>query len=114
MSESRLQRAVEPAVKAVARRCRDSYFTKSEVVREVLRRADLANAVIEIRRSYLGAGLDQAILSYVDSAAGRALRARDENGIRLYECYPVGQSEYRWRRLRDMRLGDLDRVIDAA
>jgi len=98
---------VKPALRTVARR--ETYFTKREIVREVLRRADIAEAVIEIRRAYRGRGLDEAVLSFIDVEVGKALRQRDPRGLRLFECYTDGR-EKRWRRFTEMRLADVERV----
>lgn len=109
MTTRAITATIRPALRAVSKG--QPYFLKREVVNEVLRRADIATAVIEIRRTWRGRGLDEAILGYVDTEVGKALRRRDDRGLRMYECYTAG-SQHRWRRLVEMDATDLRRVID--
>lgn len=102
---------VKPALAAVARRNKETYFLKREIVLEVLRRADIADDVIAIRRDYRGKGLDEAILTFVETQVGVALRQRDHNGLRVYESYIVDGGEHRWQRFRSMKPAELRSVI---
>jgi len=103
-----LREHVKPAIRAVARR--GGYFLKVEVVHEVLRRAELTDAVVQIRRTYVGRGLDDAIIGYLEVEVARQLRARDDHGLRMFECYADANGQRRWRRLIEMRAADIRRV----
>lgn len=100
---------VKPALRHVSKR--GVYFLKLEVVTETLRRADVLTAVVEIRRTYRGRGLDEAILRAVDVDVSQALRARDHNGLRMYECFRDAENKWRWRRFRAMTVDDVENVI---
>lgn len=105
----KIDEAVGPAIKAVARR--GPYFTKREVVIEVLRRRGLRELVVELRRAYVGQELDLVVLRYVEIVVTRGLQIRDEHRVRVYECYSVGNGERRWQPLRSMNGEDLKRVV---
>ena len=108
--ETPVDRSIVPALKAIARK--SPYFTKREVLFEVLRRRGLSEAVKELRQSFPGYGFDELIMRYIDGEVGRALQAKDVRGIRLYECYTTtANGERRWRLLRAMTREDLARVV---
>lgn len=109
MSTTLIDRLVIRCVRDVAQR--PSYFTKQEVVREVLGRHDLGTVLREIRQGHPGYGLDQCIVGYVGARVSEELQQRDTYGIRLYECYRDGQGTFRWRQLKTMTRKDLDRVL---
>lgn len=105
-----IMRFVDPSLKHVARS--SAYFTRKDVIREVMRRAGVIDAVIDVRRRYRGLDLDQLIVAQIGELVSDALRQRDAHGIRVFECYSVPGGERRWRRLRDMNRADLARVVE--
>lgn len=111
MSSSAIDRACMKAVKRVARAAGGSYFYRSQVRAEVYRSDNIGPSIAEIRRSYRALALDDAVIRYIDIAIGRALQAKDDRGLRIYECYSVGHGERRWYRLLDMHLLDIRRLL---
>lgn len=109
MSETLVDRLIVRSVREVAER--PGYFTKKEVVRDVLARQDLGVVLREIRLGHPGYGLDQCVVGYVGSRVGEELQRRDAYGIRMYECYRDSEGNFRWRRLKTMTRKDLDRVL---
>lgn len=111
MSGTLVDRLVVRGVKEVAQR--PGYFTKKEVVREVLSRQDLGVVLKEIRQEHPGYGLDQCVVGFVSARVSEELQQRDAYGLRLYECYRDAEGQFRWRRLRSMTRKDLDRVLSS-
>lgn len=106
---TRLEEMVERETRRIADR--PQYFTKEEIVRAVLRLPTIVNVLREVGRIAPGWSLNSEIERRISAIVGGALQSRDENGIRIYECYPTGQGPRRWLRLRSMKRDDLIRVM---
>jgi hypothetical protein len=107
----KVEELIKPCLRTVAKREAASYFTKREVVIEVIRRANLTDVLSDVRVRYAASEIDSMVLGYIDHLVGSALRAHDGNGLRVYECYNVGNSQRRWRRFRSMTAADLRSVL---
>lgn len=110
-TETIVDKLIEPAVKEIA--ARPGYFTKREVVAAVLQRRDLGQVLREIRSKFVGYGIDELVVRYIEGEVGKVLQQRDAYGIRLYECYAAEPGVYRWRAFKRMTLSELDEVIES-
>ena len=108
--KTKIDNLIEPALLKVARRT-TSYFSKSDILNEVMNNKHLAKVLTDLRNKYGEWKLDQLIKRYVGTRVGQALQQRDTNGIRVYECYAVGKPERRWLPLRAMTAVTLRNVM---
>jgi len=106
-----IQELVEGAVSKVVRH-KSNGFVKSEVMRELRKNKKLDAALRDINAKYNGDWqLGDILLRQINTMIGTALGVRDENRIRIYECYSVpGHRERRWLPLRAMTLEMLRNV----
>jgi len=109
-SDTAIDRIVEAALaKVVARR--PGFFYKSEIAAEVLKHTALNQAVTNISTLFDARWrFDEVIKAHINNQIAEALRVRDSNKIRIYECYGAGESERRWLPLRGLTASNL-RVI---
>ena len=107
-----IEQQIEPAIQKVVARSNGSYFTKREVVSEVLSVGKLRDLMKRLRQ-YSALGVDEFIKKHLENAVGQALQKRDSNGLRIYECYSAGRRQRRWMPLRAMTANDLRAVMQA-
>jgi hypothetical protein len=103
-----IDKLVESAVESLSKA---SYFTKTEVRRDVLKHKNLSGFLVDVGKRYPGWKFDQAIIAHVDEVISVAVRQTDAHGIRLYECYAVGNRDRRYMRLRAMKANQLRAAI---
>lgn len=100
--------------RAIERLAEHGSFYKSDVVSEVSKTQTFCGIQRVLKDADLKApraGIGIVYLRGFDDMVTRALQARDENGIRLYECEASGTDQRRWMRLRAMGLEELKQVI---
>ncbi len=107
-----LDQLIVPTLKAIART--GPYFTTREVVSAILRKKGLSDAIADIRRAHPGQRFDIVIMRYVEDGVAHALRARDEHGLRIYECYRTESGAVRWMPFRSMRIYEVRRTLSDA
>lgn len=108
--KTKIDNLIEPALLKVVKRT-TNYFHKNAVVNEVMNNKHLAKVLTDLHTRYGAWRLDQLIKRYVDHRVGQVLGQRDVNGLRVYECYAVGQPERRWQPLRAMTADTLRNVM---
>ncbi len=103
-----IDKLVESAVEELSNA---SYFTKTEVRSKVLKHKKLAPLLADISKRYPGWKFDHAISEHIDATIDVDVRRTDAHGIRLYECYAVGNRDRRYMRLRSMKANQLRATI---
>jgi hypothetical protein len=107
-----IKKLIEQAVEEVVQK-QPGGFEKGDVMRELRKNAKLDAALRDINVKYNGDWqLGDMLLRQLNLMIGTALGARDDNGIRIYECYAVpGQRQRRWLPLRAMTRSMLRNVM---
>jgi hypothetical protein len=110
-SSSAIDRIIEPALEKVIKNHPGGYFYKSEIAAEVLKHRTLAQVIANLAAVFEARWqLDEVLKAHVNARISEALRVRDSNKLRIYECYGAGESERRWLPLRALTAANL-RVI---
>ena len=112
MVQTQFARKVDPVIRSVLDGY-GSYFTKPEVVRDVLSAApNLGNVISNANVHAPGWGLDEVLKDAVNGRVTQQLQKTvpsKKYGIRLrqYENYAVGHGPRRWQRFDVMSLSEL-------
>ncbi len=107
-----IKKLIEQAVEEVVQK-QSGGFEKGDVMRELRKNVKLDAALRDINVKYNGDWqLGDMLLRQINLMIGTTLGVRDDNGIRVYECYAVpGQRQRRWLPLRSMTRSMLRNVM---
>ena len=105
---------IEPAIAKVVKESGASYFTKKDVVDRIKKVRKVTHLLNDLQKRHSGVGADEIVIRYIETAVGQALQKKDENGLRVYECYSAGERQRRWMPLRAMTADQLRAAMQAA
>ena len=109
-----LDSQIEPAIEKIVKESGASYFTKKDVVDQIKKIRKVAHLLNDLQKRHSGVGADEIVVRYIETAVGQALQKKDENGLRVYECYSAGERQRRWMPLRAMTADQLRVAMQAA
>ena len=89
----------------------DAYFFKNEVLMLAMNNKAIAQAREMLRK--IKPDFEAFFVKSMNTYIGKALQARDSQGLRVYECYAAGDPERRWMRFTSMNAEHIRSVLSA-
>ena len=93
---------IDPRIKDAGASYGDKVFNKPKLLKGICSDPKITNICARVEKEFLGWGIDIFVKEAIKTRINRFLQQKDKHGVRLFECYAVGQGPRNWVRFEGM------------